>query len=251
MKFFKKHNSAIAYLLTLFTLTNVIGCSQESPQAKTAPNTTTPAITASPVAAIATTPKRTFTPEIVKSYVEGCQASGGTKTYCNCFIGKIKVSFSPDEFDQAGETFKLKGKIPDAITKSMKACEPAPVPTAKPTTPSTNQPQNQSAPLPAPANDNAEQQLAQHLKKIGAVMYGTYWCPYCTKQKKLFGEAISEVQYVECDPRGNNASPELCESFGVRSFPTWQINGQSYSGSRDLKDIATISGYTGSRNFKY
>jgi glutaredoxin len=82
-------------------------------------------------------------------------------------------------------------------------------------------------------------------------MYGTYWCPYCTKQKQLFGEAISEVQYVECDPRGDNASPELCESFGVRSFPTWQINGQSYSGSRDLKDIATISGYTGSRNFKY
>lgn len=251
MRFLKKHNLAIAYLLSLFTLSNVTGCSQESPQAKTASNTTTPAITASPVAANATAQKRTFTPEIVKAYVEGCHASGGTKTYCNCFIGKIKVSLSPDEFDQAGETFKLKGKIPDAIAKSMKACEPAPVPTAKTTVSSTNQPQNIPASIPAPANDNAELQLAQHLKKIGAVFYGTYWCPYCTKQKKLFGEAISEVQYVECDPRGNNASPELCESFGVRSYPTWQINGQSYSGSRDLKDIATISGYTGSRNFKY
>jgi glutaredoxin len=251
MRFLKRYNLAIASLLTLFTLTNVIGCSQESPQAKTTPNTTIAAITASPVADNNTVQntKRTFTPEIVKAYIEGCQASGGTKAYCNCFIGKIKVSFSPDEFDKAGETFKSKGKIPDAIAKSMKACEPAPVPTPKPTNSPINQPQSVSA--NTPATDNAERELALHLKKIGAVMYGTYWCPYCNKQKQVFGDAISEIQYIECDPRGNDPHPELCDSFGVSGYPTWQINGRSYSGSYALKDIATISGYQGSRNFKY
>jgi hypothetical protein len=254
MRLLTKHNSAIAYLLTLLTLTSVIGCSQESPQAKPAPNTTTPAITASPVAANTTNQKRTFTPDVVKAYIEGCQASGGTKAYCTCFIGKIKVVFSPDEFDQAGETFKVKGKIPDAITKSMKACEPAPVPTTKPTPPSTNQPQNLSAsapiPAPAPATDSAEKQLAQHLKKIGVVFYGTYWCPSCNWQKNLFGDAIGEIQYVECDPRGSNPQPDLCNSFGVNAYPTWQINGKAYVGGYHLSDLAAISSYKGSRNFK-
>jgi glutaredoxin len=247
----KNSNSSIPYLLTLFALTNVIGCSKDSPEAKIAPNTTS-AITASPVVDNTTQnkPKRTFTPEIVKAYVEGCQTSGGTKSYCNCFIGKIKVAFTPDEFDKAGESFKLKGKIPDAIAKSMKACEPAPVPTKTTTNSATNQLQNSSYNV-ATTSSNAERDLALHLKKIGAVLYGTYWCPYCTKQKQSFGEAISEIQYIECDPRGNNPRPEMCDSFGVRSYPTWQINGQSYSGNYPLKDIAAISGYTGSRNFKY
>ncbi|NEO22297.1 MAG: hypothetical protein F6K57_24065, partial [Moorea sp. SIO4A5] len=32
--------------------------------------------------------------------------------------------------------------------------------------------------------------LSDHLNKIGAKMYGAYWCPYCTKQKQMFGEAF-------------------------------------------------------------
>ena len=31
---------------------------------------------------------------------------------------------------------------------------------------------------------NQEEALAKHLAKIGAVMYGAYWCPYCSQQKK-------------------------------------------------------------------
>ncbi|NMF59723.1 thioredoxin domain-containing protein [Pseudanabaena yagii] len=243
MRFIEKHNLAIACFLTCFTLANVSGCSQSVSQAKTTANIPPPAPTASPVANTSQNqPKRTFTPELVKAYINGCQASGGTQEYCNCFIGKIKVALTPDEFDKAGEAFKTGGKIPPVIDKAMQSCQPAPEP--KPTAP--NPLPNQSAIKITPESE--EMLLARHLKKIGAVLYGTYWCPYCDRQKQAFGDAISEIQYVECDPRGSNPRPDLCNSFGVHSYPTWQIKGKAYTGSYDLRSLAEISGYQSSRN---
>jgi glutaredoxin len=97
----------------------------------------------------------------------------------------------------------------------------------------------------------AEIGLAQHLKKIKAKMYGAFWCPYCTRQKELFGrQATTRITYIECDPRGQNARPDLCRTAGVRGYPTWEINGKMYSGMRSLTDLANISAYKGPRNFK-
>ena len=252
MEFFKKHNSAIACLLTCFTLTNVSGCSQSVPQAKTTAISELPLPTASNVANTSQNQaKRTFTPELVKAYIDGCKTSGGTQEYCTCFIGKIKTALTPDEFDKAGESFKLGGKIPPVIDKAMKSCQPAPQP--KPNNnQSPNQTVNQSVnqTVNKTVPDTGELALAKHLKKIGAVFYGTYWCPSCSWQKNLFGDTFTEVQYVECDPRGNNPQPELCNSFGVTAYPTWQINGKSYVGGYYLSDLAEISGYKGSRNFR-
>lgn len=81
-------------------------------------------------------------------------------------------------------------------------------------------------------------------------MYGTYWCPYCTRQKQMFGlQGFNLIRYIECDPRGQNAKPNLCRQANVRGYPTWEINGQQYRGMRSLSDLANISGYRGSRNF--
>ncbi|NEQ97686.1 MAG: hypothetical protein F6K30_13370 [Cyanothece sp. SIO2G6] len=52
--------------------------------------------------------------------------------------------------------------------------------------------------------------LAQHLTRIGARMYGAYWCPHCQTQKDLFGSGVSELDYVECDADGENPRPQLC-----------------------------------------
>ena len=97
----------------------------------------------------------------------------------------------------------------------------------------------------------AETALAQHLRQRGAKMYGAYWCPYCTRQKELFGrQAFSQISYIECDPRGQNARPDLCRQAGVNGFPTWEINGRQYRGMQTLTQLADITGYKGSRNFR-
>jgi uncharacterized membrane protein/glutaredoxin len=101
----------------------------------------------------------------------------------------------------------------------------------------------------------AEIALARHLAKIGAKEYVAYWCPHCHEQKLLFGkEAYQEIKdtvKVECAPDGVKAQPELCKASKIEGFPTWIINGQSYSGVQNLEELAQVSGYTGSRNFKY
>lgn len=89
-----------------------------------------------------------------------------------------------------------------------------------------------------------KEQLAIHLTQSGAVMYATYWCPYCQRQEALFGEtAFQYIERVECDPRGDNPQPERCRAAGVRGLPTWIINGQNYPGLRSLAELADLSGY--------
>jgi glutaredoxin len=109
--------------------------------------------------------------------------------------------------------------------------------------------QKPNAPVNNPSNDSAIP-LARHLKQQGAKMYGAFWCPYCQRQKDMFGaEAFSLIQYIECDPRGENAQPDLCRRANITGFPTWEINGKQYRGMQSLDQLAELSGYQGSRNF--
>jgi uncharacterized membrane protein len=96
----------------------------------------------------------------------------------------------------------------------------------------------------------AEIALADHLSQIGAKMYGAFWCPHCHDQKQLFGqEAFSRINYIECDPRGQNPQPQMCSDAGVPGYPAWEINGQLVAGTHSLEQLADLSGYEGSRNF--
>jgi len=99
----------------------------------------------------------------------------------------------------------------------------------------------------------AQLALARHLREIGAKEYGAYWCPHCQDQKMLFGkEAAALIDYIECDPRGQNSRAQLCQAAAanVKGFPTWEIKGQFYSGTQSLEKLADLSGYTGPRNFQ-
>ncbi len=103
---------------------------------------------------------------------------------------------------------------------------------------------------PAGSAKSPEMALAMHLRKIGAKMYGTYWCSSCQWQRQEFGNAFSQITYIECDPAGANARPDLCDRAGIQAYPTWEFNGQLYRpGSYSLEDLADISGYQGPRNF--
>lgn len=92
--------------------------------------------------------------------------------------------------------------------------------------------------------------LANHLNQQGAKLYTTYWCPYCSRQQALFGSAVTKLQVIECDPKGNNARPEQCAQAQVSSYPTWQVNGQLYRGLQSPEELALISGYQGSQQFE-
>ncbi|MBI4301050.1 MAG: vitamin K epoxide reductase family protein [Chloroflexi bacterium] len=93
------------------------------------------------------------------------------------------------------------------------------------------------------AEEDSRVGLAQHLTAIGAVMYGAWWCPHCQEQKEMFGDAFRYINYVECDPRGENANPELCKQEGIRGYPTWDIKEKRYEGAILLPTLASLSGY--------
>ncbi|MEQ8464327.1 hypothetical protein [Coleofasciculus sp. E1-EBD-02] len=137
---------------------------------------------------------------------------------------------------------------PSVTTSSSQPETQSPQPPA--TTPSS-QPQAQSPqPSQSPAI-SANVALAQHLQQSDAKMYEAYWCSVCRWQEKQFGpEAYSYVATIECDPRGKNAQPELCRQAKIRAFPTWEINGQLHEGGMQLEQLANLSGYSGSRDFK-
>lgn len=87
--------------------------------------------------------------------------------------------------------------------------------------------------------------LAKYLGDRGAVMYGSYKCPHCIEQKKLFGAAFRYIKYVECHPKGENANPSLCFANGITNYPTWEIGGRFYQGAMSLEKLSEISGYDG------
>ena len=92
--------------------------------------------------------------------------------------------------------------------------------------------------------------LAEHLTKIGAKMYGAYWCSHCRDQKQLFGKkAVSKLNYIECDAKGENSQTNLCVANSIKAYPTWEINGQFQEGVISLENLAKLSGYKGSTNF--
>jgi len=76
--------------------------------------------------------------------------------------------------------------------------------------------------------------FAECVTDSGAVFYGTLWCPHCKKQKTLFGDAISKINFVDCD-----AEKDLCRQKGITSYPTWIFgDGSRRSGTQSLENIA-------------
>lgn len=94
--------------------------------------------------------------------------------------------------------------------------------------------------------------LAKHLTATGVKKYGAYWCPHCYEQKQLFGQAaFDEITYIECAPEGKNPQPDVCRAAGIQSFPTWEIDGKFEPGIKTPDELAEMSNYQGSKEFKY
>lgn len=118
------------------------------------------------------------------------------------------------------------------------------------------------APLNADPNDQAggyaittvskpaNIELAEYLSASDIQMFGAFWCSHCHDQKELFGKAaFSQIDYVECDPKGKKNQADRCQAEKIQSYPTWKIKGELHLGTQSLQELAKLSGYTGSTDF--
>ncbi len=70
-------------------------------------------------------------------------------------------------------------------------------------------------------NNVALDAFAQCLSDRGAVMYGTYSCPVCKKQKQLFGDSFRFIPYVECMEESDR-----CVANNIEKVPTWIFSNE-------------------------
>ena len=69
--------------------------------------------------------------------------------------------------------------------------------------------------------------FAKCLTEEGAVMYGAFWCPHCARSKANFGSSFQYINYIECDPRGENEQSELCIEKEIKGYDTWEFKDGS------------------------
>lgn len=81
--------------------------------------------------------------------------------------------------------------------------------------------------------------FATCLAEKGAVFYGTFWCPHCQAQKKMFGKSAKLLPYVECSTADGSGQTQVCIDKGVKSYPTWEFaDGARLSGEIPLAQLA-------------
>ncbi len=88
-----------------------------------------------------------------------------------------------------------------------------------------------------PRTPGAFDEFAKCLNSEGVVMYGTEWCDFCQRQKDMFDGSFDLVNYIDCDRN----TPE-CNARGVEGFPSWDIEGELYSGIMDLGELSELTG---------
>ena len=93
-------------------------------------------------------------------------------------------------------------------------------------------------PFPVPASPGATD-LAEHLKTSKALYYGSWRCPACNTQSKLFGDAANKLPYVECEkPKELPIQAAACKTAEIRAYPTWILeNGERREGVQTLEQL--------------
>ena len=86
--------------------------------------------------------------------------------------------------------------------------------------------------------------LADHLSRTKVLYYGSWRCPACQYQGRLFGEAAVRLPYVECGkPRELPIQAAACKREGIRAYPTWILpSGERREGVQTLEDLRIWSG---------
>lgn len=93
------------------------------------------------------------------------------------------------------------------------------------------------------AEPNNMDAFAKCLAGKKVTMYGSFLCPHCTDQKKLFGPSFQYVPYVECSIVGSRQMSSLCASAQIRYTPTWIFkDGERRIGLQPLSSLSEKTG---------
>jgi hypothetical protein len=85
--------------------------------------------------------------------------------------------------------------------------------------------------------------FARCVSASGAKMYGSFQCPHCSDQKRMFGNSWRLIDYVECSTPDGKAQAEACALAGIRSYPTWVFkDGNKSIGITPFEAIAEKTG---------
>jgi len=86
--------------------------------------------------------------------------------------------------------------------------------------------------------------LADHLTETKVLYYGSWRCPACQAQGRLFGEAVTRLPYVECaKPKELPIQAAACKSAEIRAYPTWILpTGERREGVQSLEELQVWSG---------
>jgi len=79
--------------------------------------------------------------------------------------------------------------------------------------------------------------LADSLKNAGFILYGSGSDSNTKRQKEIFGQAFTALDYVECDPGTENSNPQECVAKGIDKYPTWVRVDQKFSGYKSLDEL--------------
>ncbi|MEK6871843.1 MAG: hypothetical protein AABX16_02975 [Nanoarchaeota archaeon] len=92
-------------------------------------------------------------------------------------------------------------------------------------------------------SSNQYDTFAQCLTEKGALFYGTFWCPHCKEQKKMFGNSIEYVSYIECSTPDGNSQLPVCAAAGIEGYPTWKFaDGSELSGKQSFETLSKKTG---------
>ncbi len=85
--------------------------------------------------------------------------------------------------------------------------------------------------------------FAKCLADKGAKFYGASWCGHCQNQKKMFGESVGFLPYVECSTPDGNDQTAACKENNITSYPTWVFtDGSRESGELSLQKLSEKTG---------
>jgi len=86
-------------------------------------------------------------------------------------------------------------------------------------------------------------EFAKCLTEEGAKFYGAFWCPHCAEQKKLFGNSIDYVNYIECSTPDQKSQTQICIDENIIGYPTWEfLDGSRLSGVQPLEILGSKTG---------
>ncbi len=78
--------------------------------------------------------------------------------------------------------------------------------------------------------------FAKCLTERDLLMYGSFKCGSCAKQRELFGEAFDNIIEIECHPQGKNPETERCLRMNIERTPTWIVE-------KDGKELSRYVGF--------